>query len=159
MRSKFILIAALLLLPTLFAKAQTPPAPAMPCMSDEQLKQFDFFVGEWDAFVTGTQTLVGHSVIERVSGGCAILENWAEPNGGSGKSLNYIDVATHKWKQTWIGSQRKGQQDFVDGEYKDGAMRFTFERTGPQGVKLTGRFIFYNHGPHNLRQFKYVSAH
>lgn len=32
---------------------------ALPCMSNLQARQFDFWIGEWDAFVTGTDQLAG----------------------------------------------------------------------------------------------------
>ncbi len=130
---------------------------AYPCMANVQARQFDFWVGKWDAYVRGTKQFAGHSVIQVVSGGCAILENWTSGSPFySGKSLNFIDPATNKWRQTWIGSG--DSQDFVNGEYKDGAMRFTFETTDPQGHKLIGRFVFYNEGPDQVRQFNETSA-
>jgi tetratricopeptide (TPR) repeat protein len=130
---------------------------AYPCMSNAQARQFDFWVGEWDAYVRGTKQFAGHSVIQVISGGCAILENWTSGSGFySGKSLNFIDPATNKWKQTWVGTG--DSQDFMNGEYKDGAMRFAFETKDPQGHKLIGRFIFYNEGPNQVRQFNETSA-
>lgn len=157
MKLKSLLLILLMMCCSLFVKAQAPSA--LPCMDDAQSKEFNFWIGEWDVYATGTQTLVGHSVVQQVSGGCAILENWTEQHSSnSGKSLNYVDRATNKWKQTWIGSERKGQQDFVNGEYTDSAMRFTFERMNAQGQKIIGRFIFYNLGPDKVRQFNETSA-
>jgi hypothetical protein len=130
---------------------------AYPCMANAQARQFDFWVGEWDAYVRNTQQFAGHSIIQIVSGGCAVLENWTSASSNySGKSLNFIDPATGKWRQTWVGNS--DMQDFVNGEYKDGAMRFTFETTDAKGKKQTGRFIFYNEGPNQVRQFNELSA-
>jgi len=130
---------------------------AYPCMANVQARQFDFWIGEWDAYVTGTKQLAGHSVIQMVSGGCAILENWTSAGSFySGKSLNFIDPATNKWRQNWIGSG--DSQDFVNGEFKEGAMRFTFETKDSKGHKLIGRFIFYKIGPDEVRQFNETSA-
>ena len=67
--------------------------------------------------------------------------------------MNFIDPVKGKWKQTWTGSYASGIQDFIDGEYKDGAMRFVFEAIGLQGNKVMGRFIFYNEKPGQVRQF------
>jgi len=131
---------------------------ANPCMGDPKAREFDFWVGRWNVYPTGTQTLVGHSLVQIVSGGCALLENWeALGNASSGKSLNFID-GNHLWRQCWIGSYPNGQQDFVSGEYKDGAMRFTFTTTDAKGNKLMGRFIFFNEGPDKVRQFNETSA-
>ncbi len=131
---------------------------ANPCMADPKARVFDFWAGKWNVFVTGTNTLVGHSLVQVVSGGCALLENWESlGNASTGKSLNYLE-ADGRWKQCWIGSYPGGQQDFVAGEYRDSAMRFTFTTTDAQGHKLIGRFIFYNEGPDKVKQFNETSA-
>jgi len=129
---------------------------AYPCMVNKQAREFDFWVGQWTVYATGTKFVVGHSVIQRIAGGCAILENWTSNNAiNNGKSINFIDPVTGKWKQSWAGG---GAQEFVNGEYKDGAMRFTFETTGPKNQKLIGRFIFYNQSDGTVKQFNETSA-
>lgn len=128
-----------------------------PCYGNAHAREFDFWVGEWDVFATGTKTLVGHSLIQLISGGCALLENW-EGGNSSGKSINFIDPNTNKWKQSWAGSYANGVQEFVNGEYRDSAMRFEYETTNTNGNKLKGRFIFYNQEPNQVRQFNEASA-
>ena len=129
---------------------------AFPCMANKQAREFDFWVGEWKVYVTGTKIVAGHSLIQRIAGGCAILENWTSNNAANnGKSINFIDPVTGKWKQSWAGG---GVQEFVNGEYKNAAMRFTFETTGPQNQKLIGRFIFYNQADGTVKQFNETSA-
>lgn len=130
---------------------------AYPCMSDPHAREFDFWIGEWNVYQTGTNNYAGHSLIQLISGGCALLENWDSQNS-TGKSINFIDPVSNKWKQSWSGSYTGGNQEFVDGEYKDSAMRFTFETTDAQGKKLIGRFIFFNEGPDQVRQFNETSA-
>jgi tetratricopeptide (TPR) repeat protein len=128
-----------------------------PCMKDPHAREFDFWAGDWDVYPTGTQTLVGQSAVQIISGGCALLENWTSP-ASTGKSINYIDPVTNKWKQAWAGSYAAGIQEFVNGEYKDSAMRFVFETKDAQGRRVIGRFIFYNKGPNQVRQFNETSA-
>jgi hypothetical protein len=131
---------------------------AYPCMVDKHAREFDFWVGEWKVYASGTKTNVGHSVIQRISEGCSILENWSSTGVAfNGKSLNFVDPATSKWKQRWIGSDG-AVREFVNGEYRDGAMRYTFETTDAQSRKLSGRFTFYNVGPDEVRQVKETSA-
>jgi len=133
-------------------------ANANPCMADAHHREFDFWVGEWDVYQTAGKLPAGaHSSIQMISGGCAILENWESPNS-NGKSINFIDPVTNKWKQSWAGNYANGTQEFVNGEYKDGAMRFEFTTTGPQGQQVTGHLIFYNQGPNQVRQFNETSA-
>ena len=129
---------------------------ANPCMADVHSREFDFWIGEWDVYVTGTRQPAGHSLIQMVSGGCAILENWDSP-ASTGKSINFIDPATNKWKQSWSGSYKNGNQEFINGEYRDNAMHLDFETKDAQGNKITGRFIFYNQGPNQVRQFNETS--
>lgn len=129
---------------------------AYPCMNNPKAREFDFWIGEWEVYVTGTKSLAGHSKVDMISRGCALLENW-DSSGSSGKSLNFVDPNTGKWRQTWVGSYAFGIQDFVQGEYKDGAMRFAFEGINAQGKKFIGRFIFYNEKPGQVRQFNETS--
>ncbi|CAN5408274.1 hypothetical protein BH09BAC6_BH09BAC6_21460 [soil metagenome] len=132
---------------------------AYPCMGNPKAREFDFWEGEWNVFVTGTNTVAGHSVIQVIAGGCAILENWTSNNGfNNGKSINFIDPVTNKWKQSWAGAYANGIQEFVNGEYKDGAMRFTFETVDAGNNKIIGRFIFFNEAPGKVRQFNETSA-
>jgi hypothetical protein len=130
----------------------------LPCLADRRSRAFDFWIGEWDAYFTGTTQPAGKSRIDRISGGCGILENWTSHQGlfnGSyeGKSINFFDPGSGKWRQVWAGS---GQDvsDFEGGEYRDGAMRFTYHRTNPQGQRVDGDFIFYDLGPNKVRQFQ-----
>ena len=127
-----------------------------PCYTDKHAREFDFWAGEWNVYATGTTTLVGHSLVQIISGGCALLENW-EGTGSSGKSINFIDPNTNKWKQSWSGSYTNGNQEFTNGEYKDSAMHFEYETKDAKGNKLIGRFIFYNQGPKQVRQFNEIS--
>jgi hypothetical protein len=141
-----------------YAQTQNP----FPCMENKQAREFDFWVGEWDVYNAGSDTLVGHSLIEIASGGCMILENWTATGAppSNGKSMNYVNPATGKWEQLWIGSgglNNNNPQKFVDGEYRDNAMRFVFEQHGRSGNKQLGRFIFFNEGKDQVRQFNEVS--
>jgi hypothetical protein len=128
-----------------------------PCYQDKHAHEFDFWIGEWDVYVTGTNAYAGHSLIQQISGGCAILENW-QSAVSEGKSLNFIDDSTHKWKQVWVGSYPNGKQDFVNGEYKDSIMRFSFTTPDAQGHILLGKFSFFNEGPDQVRQLNETSS-
>jgi tetratricopeptide (TPR) repeat protein len=113
---------------------------AYPCSADPKKREFDFWIGEWDVFQNGTTQLVGHSIVHKISGECALLENWtASRGGGNGKSLNYFDAQASSWEQDWIGSMG-GSQRYLNGVYKDSAMRFTYEAMN-NGKKITGNFI------------------
>ena len=130
-----------------------------PCAVNPKAREFDFWVGEWNAYQTGTHILAGVSSIQSVSGGCMILENWTSIGAPySGKSMNFIDVATGKWQQIWVGSEGSGQHVFINGEYRDSAMRFDFEQPVTGSAPLKGRFTFFNQGSDQVRQLNETSA-
>lgn len=132
---------------------------AYPCMGNAQARQFDFWIGEWDAYVTGTNNLAGQSKIEMASGGCMILENWSSAGAPfTGKSMNFVDPVSGKWKQIWVGSNGVNVSEFLNGEYREDAMRFEFETTDAQGAKTLVHFHFFNQGPDQVRQFHETSA-
>jgi uncharacterized protein (TIGR02246 family) len=134
-------------------------AASFPCSVRPESRLFDFWVGEWDVFLNAyPHQQVGTSSIQNVSGECIILENWQSQNNSfTGKSQNWFDPATKKWTQLWIGSGG-GFQYFRDGEYKNGAMRFTFTQPDTKGYPQPGNFIFYNMGPDMVRQYNEVST-
>jgi len=131
-------------------------ALAYPCTTMPHTHDFDFWIGEWDVYQTGTRNLVGHSLVQSVSGGCSLLENWNATTANNGKSLNYYDVNAGTWEQDWIGSAG-GSQRYLNGEYKNGMMHFTYESTA-NGQKVTGNFMFYNIDKNTVRQYQDMST-
>ncbi len=132
---------------------------AYPCATNPKQRQFDFWIGEWDVYVTGTTTpKVGHSLIQNVAGECLILENWTAlgPVPNTGKSMNFFDVQTGTWEQVWMGSGG-GLGRFINGKYEDGAMRFTFTQPAANGAVSQGKFTFFNMGPDKVRQLNETS--
>ena len=108
--SAFILTVALVAIPAVSSSisaqtgAATPTVRVPPgCDKDQERHRFDFWLGEWDVTTRGG-TKVGASVIQSVSKGCALLENWTGANGGQGKSLNAYNPLMKQWQQFWIGA-------------------------------------------------------
>jgi len=97
------------------------PAPQPACTRAEH-KQFDFWVGEWNVFNAQGQQ-IGVNRISRISGGCALLEEWQAGNGGDGKSVNFFDAADNQWHQVWVGGD--GTVLRIAGTLEDGAMQLT----------------------------------
>ena len=117
---------------------------ATPCMFKSENRQFDFWIGEWDVMNTQGQQ-VGTSSIQRIVDGCIIFENWTATGGSNiGKSFNFYDPNKNKWRQVWVGNN--GQPIDFEGEFKDGAMRYTSVSTGANGQKTLGRMTFFNLG-------------
>ncbi len=120
-----------------------------PCQYLPEAKQFDFWVGEWNA-VTATGQQGGKSKIEHILDNCVVLENWisAPPNLYSGKSFNLYNANTKKWMQTWV-DDKGGVIEFINGEYKDNKMTFV---TLPDAQNQITRLTFYNLNPDLVRQ-------
>lgn len=118
-----ILAASLLAIMQQGSAATPPPTPpASPCAAEEYAA-FDFWLGEWDVYQTGTDTKVADSRIEKVSGGCAVRETWMPSSGGGGASLTTLDPQTGTWNQLWVGAQPG--RVFFEGGPVDGAMVLT----------------------------------
>ena len=122
------------LMPIAYALLLAAPAVAQkrvarPCNQPER-SQFDFWVGRWDVYPTGTTKLVAHSLIEKLYGGCAIRENWMPIGGTGGGSLSAWNPKTGKWHQTWMDSS--GATVMFDGGVFGNTM--TIEGTWPDVV-------------------------
>ena len=78
-----------------------------PC-SRPEFRQFDFWIGEWEAFGKNGQK-GGDSKISVILDSCVILEEWTSANAQqgliySGKSFNSYNAATKQWQQTKGGN-------------------------------------------------------
>lgn len=126
-----------------------------PCQFAPEYKQFDFWVGEWNVETTLGQP-AGNNVIQRIENGCIIMENWTGAQGGTGKSINFYNASTGKWRQTWVDST--GGVTEYQGEYKDGAMRFDGNPIIQNGQKILRRLTLSSQGPDRVRQLFEQSA-
>jgi predicted enzyme related to lactoylglutathione lyase len=96
---------------------------AQPQQADpaEAYHDFDFWLGSWEVYKYGTDTLVGHSKIESVIDSVGLLENYSVNRGTyRGKSLNKYNPATERWEQYWIDNS--GLTLFLSGGLVEGRM-------------------------------------
>jgi hypothetical protein len=135
-----------------------PPAAPPPACASEAHAGFDFWVGEWDVFATGTQTKVANSRIERVASGCAIRETWMPLPGGGGTSITLLNHRTARWEQVWIGGDGK-RVDFAGGIVA-GAMVLTgyWDNVGPNGEDQLIRMTYTPNPDGSVRQFGEASG-
>jgi hypothetical protein len=123
-----------------------------PCTA-AQLKQFDFWVGEWELTWPGqTKGEVGHGTnhITRIMDGCVVQENFS---GGDslhlrGTSVTSFDVRSNLWKQTWVDNEG-GYLDFT-GEFKDGQMILQRQTKDKAGNRILQRMVWKNITPNEL---------
>ncbi|MEO8580517.1 MAG: hypothetical protein ABI469_09720 [Gemmatimonadales bacterium] len=133
----------------------TPPKRApMPCPSEPERHRFDFWIGEWDV-ATKSGSPQGKSVIQSVSGGCALLENWTSLNGGNGKSLNAYNPQIKQWQQYWIGQD--GQVTEYRGSAFDGTSLTFFEKNDAKPDSV-GRLTFTPVDKETVRQHAEIST-
>lgn len=125
-----------------------------PCIYSAEARQFDFWVGDWDVFNLANQK-AGTNNVQLFSNGCGLMENWTSTIGGDGKSINYYDVSTQKWYQSWIGSG--GGALRYAGNFTDGAMRFEGE-TITNGKKTLQKLTFFKIDENTVRQLAETSS-
>ena len=126
-----------------------------PCSKEPRNRDFDFWIGDWTCYRTGSEILSGYSHVESIAGGCALLENYTSTQAYDGKSFNFYDTITGKWEQDWIGAGGSGdRQHYYDGVFKDGKMQFIYETTNSNGGKAKGNFIFYFVSHDSVRQYQ-----
>ena len=125
------LSALLLAAGSSFGGHEAGPAPV--AEPQDVLRQFDFWVGEWDVYSTQTGDLSGTNDITLVSGGEMLLEEWRNTSGGRGTSLSWFEATDRKWHQMWI-TLGEGATESI-GEWKDGVMLLVSK----EGDVVTGR--------------------
>ena len=148
------LFTALIILIVLNTSAQRP-------CSDPVYRQFDFWIGNWEAFAQNGKK-AGDSKISIILDSCIILEEWtsAVPMKGitySGKSFNTYNATTKQWQQCWVDNAG-GSTEYLTGKKEDNKMVF---RTNPFPVSkdtmAIRRLSFYDLGPDKVRQHGEIS--
>ena len=118
-----------------------------PCKASPSFREFDFWIGEWDA-KNAQGVTVGSSSIQLILGQCVISENWSTPVS-SGKSYNIYNAADKKWHQTWVDD--KGTLTKYVGGIVDGKMVLDSEAVA-NGKKVVNRMTFSKLADGSVRQ-------
>ncbi len=136
-----------------------PPSPPPPACEGAAHRAFDFWIGEWDAYATGTQALAGRSVIESRDLGCVITEQWISARSPfSGRSLNLFDATTGQWLQFWVDSQGEITR-YVGGPTADGMRLVALDEAAPgRAGKAALRMTFTRNPDGSVRQVGETSA-
>jgi len=129
-----------------------------PCAYSAENRQFDFWLGEWNAVTTKGAVPSGDSKIELILEDCVVLENWKSKNSPySGKSYNIYNQSLKRWEQYWVDNV--GGNIFFYGELKDGVMDYwTDEIPQPDGTKLKRHLQFFPVSHDTVRQFSQGST-
>jgi tetratricopeptide (TPR) repeat protein len=124
-----------------------------PCRRGDEAHQFDFWVGEWAVTLWQSDPStapVGHNNISADLEHCVILEAWTPTAGGKGRSINFWDTNRHAWRQVWISADG-GSLDY-EGQFTDGAMRFTGWTLGADGRRVLQKLTFFGIAADTVRQ-------
>jgi hypothetical protein len=122
-------------------------ANVAPCEHAELNRQFDFWVGEWDVQTAQGQH-VGDSSVQKILGGCVILENWTG-SASQGKSFNVYNSALQKWQQYWVDDS--GTATVYTGELIGNQMRY-IAAAGAQNGNVERRLTFTQLNDKRVRQ-------
>ena len=130
----------------LAGSAHAQQLPVYGCDSPES-KQFDFWIGEWEATYAGGKS---RNRITKIMDGCVILEEFRGAPGTKldGHSVSTFDRATKTWKQTWVDNTAS-YLDFTGG-LVDGRMTLARE-AGPEGKRFRQRMVFDNVKPDSFK--------
>jgi hypothetical protein len=86
-----------------------------------EYRQFDFWVGDWDAFSTDKPgTLEARLRVDRILDGCVVREDYRDVHGHEGQSFSIYDASTSMWHQTWVTN--RGELLLLNGRLHDGEM-------------------------------------
>lgn len=118
-------------------------------------REFDFWLGEWDV-ADKAGNPVGTSQVDRILGGCVLLEVWRGQGGGEGRSLTSFNPGMHRWEQYWADGQ--GIPIFFTGRFEDGELRLRADSATRAGATLVRRVSFSKLSEGRVRQLSESSS-
>lgn len=127
---------------------------ARPC-GDSAYRQFDFWIGEWEAFSNDKKA--GDSKISLILDSCIILEEWTSASvvkgiRYAGKSYNTYNAAKKRWQQYWVDNAA-GVTEYFNGHYEQNKMILETENEKQaDGTFKIQKMTFYNLGTNKVRQ-------
>jgi hypothetical protein len=82
------------------------PKPAA-CTAPEY-HQFDFWVGDWDAFdFDNPTTKAARTQVDLILDGCVLRENYQATDGHQCQSFSIYDASRKVWHQIWVNGRRQ----------------------------------------------------
>jgi len=132
---RFLFTAAFWLTLTSLCIASQIASPSAPqSCSSNKYRQFDFWIGDWDAFENSQ--LSAHIKVTPILDGCVLHEEYSGIDGKHGESFSNFDQKTGKWHQTWVTDH--GQYLVIGGVLESGEMRLSSEGPNKQNELVRG---------------------
>ena len=107
--------------PSSVPPTQSPPSAS--CSASEY-HQFDFWLGDWDAFdADNPATPVARTKVTSILDGCVVHEDYQDTKGSHGESFSIYDASRKVWHQTWVTNH--GRLLTIEGSFENGEMFMT----------------------------------
>ncbi len=117
---------------------------------DHKYKEFDFWIGEWDVYKQGTDSIVGKSKIESIIDGKVIKETYRSTRKAyHGTSLNIYNQREDRWEQFWVDNS--GLTLHILGNLEDGKMVLQNEITSEKD-SLSNKISWQKNNNNTVRQ-------
>jgi hypothetical protein len=117
-RSSFVLSVLILLMVSATA---TIPAETSSACAAPVYRQFDFWLGDWDAFeIAKPSSPVARNRVTRILGACVLLEDYSRKGGLHGESFTIYDASRGIWHQSWVTNE--GELLVIEGGFHDSQM-------------------------------------
>jgi ABC-type cobalt transport system substrate-binding protein len=98
------------------ADASKPASCATP-----EYRQFDFWIGDWDAFDVDNPTIkTARNHVDPILDGCVLREDYEGADGHKGQSFSIYDASRKVWHQSWVTN--RGELLVIEGKFEAGEM-------------------------------------
>ncbi len=87
-------------------------APRAACVTPAY-HEFDFWVGDWDAFEVAGTTPVARARVDLILDGCVLREDYQGTDGHMGQSFSIYDASRKVWHQSWVTN--RGELLIIEG--------------------------------------------
>jgi ketosteroid isomerase-like protein len=137
--SLLTLVMVLLALPV--NRVSAADSPKQPACSAPEYKQFDFWVGDWNAYdFDKPDKVVAHLRVDRILDGCVLREDYRGADGHEGQSFTIYDATRKVWHQTWVTNG--GRLLVIEGNFQNGEMVLSGQDQTAEGVERHVRGVW-----------------
>lgn len=91
-------------------------APHLVRCAAPEYHQFDFWIGDWDAFESGSPAPVARTKVDSILDGCVLREEYQDTSGHKGQSFTIYDASRKVWHQTWVTN--RGELLMIEGKFE-----------------------------------------
>ena len=120
-------------------------AGAAPQCRTPEHRQFDFWIGDWDAYdLPDSTTAVARIQVTSILDGCALREVYAQKDGLNGESFSLWDASRGRWHQSWVTN--RGALLLLEGRLEGERMVLTAPEWKPDGSSALLRGTWWREG-------------